>query len=170
MRFVITGEWTRNHLLKMIVIFFLIYISFFWLTNLALFTYKMGFSVDGVAAYYRGSPERYMQPRSFQGLVEVSHFHLFAMGILMLTMTHLILFVPISIRAKSLFILSAFSSAFLDELSGWLIRYLDPLFAYLKLASFIVLQLTLLLLIIFVLIALIKGQPSAYTESSTRTH
>lgn len=166
MRFVVTGEWTRNELLRLIVIFFLIYIAAFWVTNLLLFVHKMGFSYTEVVEYYRGSEERYTQPRSYQGLLEVSHFHLFAMGILMLTLTHLILFVPLEIRTKFIFIVSAFGSAFLDEASSWLVRFVSPLFAYLKLGSFVVLQVTILLLIVFVIHALCTKLPSAYTDSN----
>ncbi len=164
MRFVISGEWTRNHLLKTIIIFFLAYLFFFWWTNLFLFLTKLGFSYESVVDYFRGSEERYMQPRSLQGLLEVSHFHLFAMGILMLTMTHLILFVPFSIKTKMFYICAAFSSAFLDEASGWLIRFVAPEFAWLKLISFSALQIVLALLMLFVLRALIFEQPSAYTD------
>lgn len=167
MRFVITGEWTRNDLLKLIVIFFLLYICAFWVTNLLLFVHKMSFSPDLIAEYYRGSEEKYMQPRSYQGLLEVSHFHLFAMGILMLTVTHLLLFVPIPVPVKFNFIVVSFSSAFLDEASGWLIRFLHPGFAYLKLAAFITLQLSLATVIVVVLHALFTKAPSAYTASAT---
>ena len=166
MRFVISGEWTRNHLLKLIVVFFLLYIAAFWWTNTLLFWHKMGFSPQGIAEYYRGSETRYLQPRSYQGLLEVSHFHLFSMGILMLTLTHLVLFVPLAMRTKFIFIIASFSSAFLDEASGWLIRYVHPLFSYLKLGSFAVLQLSIACLIVLVLHALFTKQPSAYTDSA----
>lgn len=166
MRFVITGEWTKNHLLKLIVVFFLLYVLAFWVTNALLFFHKMGFSYDSVVEYYRGSEQRYLQPRSYQGLLEVSHFHLFAMGILMLTLTHLILFVPLEIKTKILFIFSAFTSAILDEASSWLIRYVSPLFAYLKLFSFAALQISILLLVLYVLHSLFTNKPSAYTQSN----
>lgn len=166
MRFVISGEWTRNHLLKLIVIFFLLYISVFWVTNLLLFSHKLGFSYTSIVEHYRGSEVAFKQPRSYQGLLEQSHFHLFAMGILMLTLTHLVLFVPLELKTKLFFIISSFSSAFLDEASGWLIRYLHPGFAYLKLLAFSCLQLSILLLIGFVLHALFTAAPSAYTDSN----
>jgi len=49
--------------------------------------------------YGRGSDAAFTQPRSFKVLLEISHFHLFAMGILVLTMTHLVLFAPIGVDA-----------------------------------------------------------------------
>lgn len=166
MRFVISGEWTKNHLLKLIIIFFLLYIAVFWVTNALLFYHKLGFSYSSVVEYYRGSESRYLQPRSYQGLLEVSHFHLFAMGILMLTLTHLVLFVPLQVKTKVFFILSSFGSAILDEASGWLTRYVHELFAYLKLVSFAALQLSIIALVAAVLYALFSSQPSAYGECS----
>lgn len=168
MRFVITGEWTRNTLLKTILLFFLFYSFVFWATNVGLYLYKMGFTYDSVVSYYRGSEATFTQPRSVLGLLEVSHFHLFAMGIFLVTVTHLLLFVPISITTKFVLIVACFSSAFLDEVSGWLIRFWAPQFAYLKIASFLVLQLSLFLTLALTARALIKGQPSAYTDSQQR--
>lgn len=168
MRFVITGEWTRNDLLRVIVLFFLFYVLAFWITNFVLYTAKIGFTYTSVVEYYRGSEERYLQPRSYQGLAEVSHFHFFAMGILMLTLTHLILFVPLAVRTKFILITAAFSGAFLDEVSSWLIRFVHPVFAYLKIASFSVLQLSILIIVIAVAHTLIARKPSAYDDS--RSH
>ena len=37
MRFIITGEWSRNTLLRVIVLFFLFYCFAFWLTNFGLY-------------------------------------------------------------------------------------------------------------------------------------
>jgi hypothetical protein len=165
MRFVVTGEWTRNGLLRLIVFFFLFYVALFWLTNAFLYFNKMGLTYRSIVESYRGSEETYLQPRSYQGLLEISHFHLFAMGILMLTLTHLLLFVSIGPRWKVLLISLSFGSALTDELSGWLIRFVHPLFAYLKLASFLMLQSSLLAVIGAVLFALCKRSPSAYTDT-----
>ncbi len=164
MRFVVTGEWTRNHLLRLIVFFFLAYVAIFWLTNALLYFNKMGLTYQSVVDYYRGSEEQFLQPRSYQGLLEISHFHLFSMGILMLTLTHLLLFAPLPPKQKVLFICLSFGSAFLDEASSWLIRFVHPWFAFLKIASFAVLELTLPVLMGCILFALLKQSPSAYTQ------
>jgi hypothetical protein len=89
------------------------------------------------------------------------------MGILMLTLTHLLLFVPLRPRSKAVFICLSFGSAFLDEAASWLIRFVHPLFAYLKIASFLTLQATLLLVMGGTLLALLTKSPSAYTEDVT---
>ena len=83
MRFVVSGEMNRNRLLQLIVILFLVYVALLWVTNAVLFFQKMSLNPQSVVEYYLGSEERFLQPRSFQGMVEVSHFHLFAMGLLL---------------------------------------------------------------------------------------
>lgn len=166
MRFVLTGEWSRNRLLRLILLMFLFYISVFWLTNGLLYFQKMGLTVQSVVEYYRGSEARYLQPRTYQGLLEISHFHLFAMGILIMTLTHLALFVPMPVRIKFWSILSCFASAFLDEASAWLVRFVSPLFAYVKIASFLVLEGSLAFLVLATFIALLGNLPKAYNDDA----
>jgi hypothetical protein len=165
-RFVVTGEWTRNRLLKVIVWCFLAYTLILWLTNAGLYFSKMGLTPGSVVDYYRGNEERFLQPRSLGGLLEVLHFHSFAMGILLLTLTHLLLFVPISMRVKAWGIATAFSSGIGGELSGWGVRFLHPGFAYLKIFFFLVMQGVILLLMVLVARALLFEEPSAYTRGA----
>ncbi len=166
MRFVVTGEWTRNRLLKIIVLCFLAYTLILWITNAALYFSKLGLSPQSVIDYYRGNEERYLSPRSFLGLLEVLHFHTFSMGILLLTLTHLLLFVPLSMRVKAFGIATAFTAGLTGELSGWGVRFLHPGFAYLKIASFLTLQTTILWLVVLVGKALLTSAPSSYNSGS----
>ncbi len=167
MRFVVTGEWTRNHLLKVIVWCFLAYTLILWLTNAGLYLSKMGLTPTSVIEYYRGDEERFLQPRSLQGLLEVLHFHSFAIGMLLLTLTHLVLFVPISGRAKAYGIGAAFVSGLGGELSGWGVRFLHPAFAYLKIGFFLSLQGVMLWLMLLVGRALLFEMPSAYAQNNS---
>ena len=72
MRFVITGEWNRNRLLQTIIGLYSLYVMGLWVTNILLFFNKMSLSYTSVVEYYLGSEERYLSPRSYQGLLEVS--------------------------------------------------------------------------------------------------
>jgi len=150
MRFVVTGEWTRNRLLKAIVACFLAYTAILWVTNIGLYFSKMSLSPSSVVDYFRGNEERFLEPRSWIGLLEQLHFHSFAMGILLLTLTHLLLFVPLTMRVKALGICTAFGFGVTGELSGWAVRYLSPGFAYLKIGSFLCLQGVILWLMVLV--------------------
>lgn len=165
MRFVITGEWTQNRLLRLIIVWFLFYSAGLWLTNTLLFVTQMGFRYESVVAFYRGSEAQFMPPRSFKVLLEISHFHLLGMGIFILTLTHLILFVPFTPRVKYWLIHLTFFSALSDEAAGWLTRFVHPIFAYYKIGAFILFQTTMAALIIAVLFAVCRKARSAYTES-----
>jgi hypothetical protein len=162
MRFVVTGEWTRNSLLKVIVWCFLAYTFILWLTNAGLYFTKMGLSPASVIDYYRGNDARFLEPRSLPGLLEILHFHSFAMGILLLTLTHLLLFVPLDMRVKAWGIATAFAAGIGNELSGWAVRFLHPGFAYAKIGFFLLLEGTILWLMASVARALLFELPSAY--------
>ena len=166
MRFTVTPDWRDNRLLKLVLAWFLAYVAIFWLTNALLYFAKMTLSPASVVAYYLGDEATYTQPRSYQGLLEITHFHLFAMGILVLTMTHLLLFVPMSTRAKAWIVSLSFASAVGDEAAGWLVRFVAPAFAYLKIASFVTLQATLGFMVLAVTWALLSAQRNAYRDGA----
>jgi hypothetical protein len=165
-RFVVTGEWTRNSLLKVIVLCFLTYTLILWVTNAGLYFAKMSLYPSSVVDYFRGNEERFLQPRSLYGLLEILHFHSFAMGILLMTLTHLVLFVPLSMRVKAIGIATAFVSGIGGELSGWGVRFVHPGFAYAKVGFFLLLEGSILWLMILVTRALLFDVPSAYGKDS----
>ena len=158
MKFFISADIRKNDLLKLIVLLTTIFFLFLWLTNL-LFFLKIGFSFDSVVEYYRGSEESFRPPRSYFGLLEEAHFHFFSMAILLVTLNHLFLFTNRSSAEKLLVIIASYGSAFLDIAGGWFVRYVSAEFAYVKIGSFIVLQVSLLYLIIFVTYYLYRKKP-----------
>jgi len=162
MRFVVTGEWTRNRLLKVIVSCFLAYTFILWITNAGLYFSRMSLTPSSVIDYYLGNEERFLQPRTLLGMLEVLHFHSFAMGILLLTLTHLLLFVPLSPRIKAFGIAASFTAAIGDELCGWGVRFVHPWFAYGKIFFFVGLEAMILWLMVLVTGALITDAPSDY--------
>ncbi len=164
MRFVVTGEWSRNHLLQTIVLLYALYVIGFLLTNVLLYFNHMDLSYASVVDYYRGNEVTFQPARSYQGLLELSHFHLFAMGMLLLVLTHLTLFVPLGNGTKLLLIVVPFASALLDEGSSWLVRFAHPGFAYLKIAGFLLLQSSLAVLVAVSLWAVFKGEDENYTS------
>jgi hypothetical protein len=163
MRFVVTGEWNRNRLLQLIVLLYAAYVAALWLTNALLYFEKMGLAPSSVVEYYRGNEERYLSPRSYQGMLEVSHFHLFAMGMLLLVLTHLMLFVPLADRTKAWLIAVPFLAAGLDEGAGWLVRFGHPAFAVAKVAGFLLLQGSLALLVGLSVWAVFRGNGQNYS-------
>jgi hypothetical protein len=166
LRFVITSEWNRNRLLQTIVVLYSVYVVGFWLTSALLYFNKMGLTYASVVSYYRGDEERFLSPRTYQGLLEVSHFHLFAMGMLLLVLTHLVLFVPLSNRWKIWLIALPFSAAAVAEGAGWLVRFVHPGFAYAKIAGFLALESSLAALVILSLWAVFTGSQYNYENGT----
>jgi hypothetical protein len=168
MRFVITAEWKENHLLRLILAAFLVYVLIFWATNALLYFARMDLTYGSVVEYYRGNVEAFRSPRSYLVLLEISHAHLFAMAILLMTMTHLVLFVPLSVPFKAAIIVGAFTSALLDEAGGWLVRFVHPGFAYAKILGFVGLELTLGIMLAAVGYSVWRTPPNAYRGPAVR--
>ena len=162
MRFTVSPDWRDNRLLKLVLAWFLFFVACLWVTNGLLYFAKMGLTPGSVTSYYLGDEARFLQPRSYQGMLEISHFHLFAMGILVMTMAHLVLFVPLSKRTKAWTVSLSFTAAFGDEAAGWLVRFVSPAFAYLKIGAFLTLQTTLAFMVGAVAWALATAQPNDY--------
>jgi hypothetical protein len=166
MRFTITGEWKRNRLLRLIIVCFLVYGAALWATNALLYFSKMGLTYQSVVDYYLGSEERFLQPRTYQGLLEITHFHVFAMGIFILTMAHLLLFVPLRPAAKLWTICLTFLAGLGDEAAGWLTRFVHPGFAYAKIGAFLLLQVMLAVLLVAVFAVAVGEYRNAYGEDA----
>jgi hypothetical protein len=162
MRFFANGDHNRRIVLNTIVLMFLGYIVLFWISNGLMYFHKMSLNPQSVVVYYLGSPEAFTEPKSYQSLLEVSHFHLFSMGILVVTLTHLLLFTSVSLPLKVGLTLLTFISAVTDELSGWLVRFVHPGFAWLKVSAFILLETSLLLLSVLVIWSLLSQRKTLF--------
>ncbi len=148
MRFVVTGEWDRNRLLQVIIVLYCFFVALLWATNWMLYLDAMDFTTASVVDHYLGNQEEFRAPRTYRGMVELAHFHLFAMGMLMMVLTHLALFVPVRSGLKIAMIVVPFFSALLSEGSGWLVRYAGADFAWTKIAGFLLLQGSLAVLVL----------------------
>ena len=158
MRYFVTGEQHRKSLLNTLVLMFLVYIALLWVSNGMMYFHHMDLTPGSVIAYYLGSEEQFTQPRSYQGMLEVSHFHLFSMGMLVLTLTHLMLMTEFSVRLKIWLSSLTYGAALADEAGGWLVRFIDPVFAYFKITAFVVLELSLAVLLLVVITALVRAR------------
>lgn len=167
MKFLVNGGFNNNRLLQIILVFTLIYITILWVTNMLLYVEKIGFTYASVVKYYLGAEEEFKNPVSYRGLLEVTHFHLFAFAMVLLLMNHLTVFTGLSQSMKLSLIILSFLSSLGDIGAGWLIRYVSPSFAYIKIGSFIVFQVTFLLLVFFSFFALKiynKGRENGRSE------
>lgn len=147
MKYMQTGGFQNNPLMRLTLTWTLVFAAGLWITNFAMYFQRMSLSPASVQAYYLGSEEEYSQPRSAASLLEVSHAHLATMGVMILLLTHLAIFAPWTDRTKKWVIGLGFGSSLLGEASGWLVRFASPEFAVLKVLCFAVFQSVLGLLI-----------------------
>ena len=158
MRYFVSGEQQRKSLLNALILMFLGYIALLWVSNGMMFFHRMSLTPESVITYYLGSEENFVPARSYEGMLEVSHFHLFSMGMLVVTLTHLMLMTEFSIRLKIWLSGLTYSSALSDEAAGWLVRFVHPHFAYFKIGAFLLLEISLAALLIAVIFSLIRAR------------
>ncbi|MEE9385677.1 MAG: hypothetical protein V3V08_19885 [Nannocystaceae bacterium] len=166
MRFVVTGEWDRNTMLRLVLVLFLVYVLLFIVSSALLYFDRMGLDPASVQIYFLGDPDLDFgrPPRSYASMIETSHTHLFAMGMLVMVLTHLLLFAPMSPRSKAWLVILSFLSTLSSELCNWLVRFVSPSFAYAKIGSFIAMELSLLALTCAIAIHVYRPHRNAYKD------
>src|SRR5262249_39486289 len=146
-RYMQEGGFQNNPLMRLTLGLTLVFLVGFWVTNLAVYFSRMDLTPRSVVAYYNGSEEDFRPPRSVATMAETTHMHLPMMGLVLLLLTHLVIFVPMPRPAKYGFVIVAFAAALAEEGAGWLVRFVSPAFAPLKIVGFLGLQASILFLI-----------------------
>ena len=161
MKYMQTGGFQSHPLMRLTLLWALAFLAGLWATNAFMYFTRMSLTPSSVQSYYLGSEEEFSRPRSAAAMLETTHAHLPIMGIVVLTLTHLMIFSPYSDKTKRLVISAAFLSAGLGEASGWLVRFVHPSFAWLKIAAFLLFQTLLGLLIAGLAAFLWTARPKA---------
>jgi hypothetical protein len=142
------GGFQNQPLMRLTLSLALLLLAGFWCTNLALYFSKMTFDPASVVTYYRGNDAQFIPARSAASLLEVTHMHLPMFALVLLLLTHLLIFAPMRGGMKVAFIVIAFGSALLSEAAGWMTRFWHPGFAWLKVSMFVLFQASLAYLIV----------------------
>ncbi|HEY6195297.1 MAG TPA: hypothetical protein VI504_09670 [Candidatus Eisenbacteria bacterium] len=158
MKYLQQGGFQNNPHMRLTLGLALVLLAAFWVSNAALYFAHMNLDPASVVAYYRGDEARFMAPRSAESLLEVTHMHLPMFALVLLLLTHLLVFAPMHDARKTVMIVTAFGSALLMEAAGWLTRFVHPGFAWLKVAAFLVFQLVLGGLIVGLGLFVARGQ------------
>lgn len=104
---------------------------------------RIGPTYSKIVQHYRGGEgptegkEEMAFPKEFPELLEVTHFHAYIEGIVLLVLAHLFAGVPSPRPIKLSVIGVAFGSTFLDLAAPWLIRYLSPSLAYAQIGAWV---------------------------------
>jgi thiamine biosynthesis lipoprotein len=140
MKYMESGSFQGHPLMRLTLGLTLFFLLAFWVTNFALYFSKMDLRPASVVSYYNGSEEEFRPARTFGSMVEVTHAHLAMMAVVLLLLTHLVIFAPLRKGAKQALIIGTFLAALLDEAGGWLVRFVGPDLATVKIAGFVSLQ------------------------------
>lgn len=129
---------------------------------------RIGPTYEKIVAHYRGGENTEMGeekemsfPKEFPELLEVTHFHAYIEGIVLLVLAHLFAGVPLPRGIKLGVIGLSFGSTFLDLVSPWLIRYLSPQAAYVQMTAWIGMGVSYLPLTLLPVYFLWKTPPEA---------
>lgn len=106
------------------------------------------FSTDAVVTYYQGSEEELVFPKPFREMLSISHVHLFGMPILFFILCHVFDLTSIRQTVKSGVFIASFLAIFLQIGSPLLVRYGSSGFAGLIPASYTLLTLVVLVLVV----------------------
>ncbi len=156
MNYLQNGGFNRNPMMSTTLMLTMVFLIGFVVVNFLIFFSKMDLTPTSIASYYLGNEEEFRPARSYQSMIEVTHTHLPMIAVVLLLLTHLVIFTPFSKAEKYIFIFTAFLSGLFNEASNYLIRFVDPLFAWLKIVAFLSLQGSLVFLIAVIMIFMIQ--------------
>lgn len=159
MKYLQQGGFQNQPLMRLTLALALLLLGGFWVTNVAIWFSHMTLDPATVVAYYRGDEALFMPPRSALGMLEVTHMHLPMFALVLLLLTHLLLFAPMSSGRKAAFVIVSFGSALLMEAGGWLVRFAHPGFAWMQVAMFVVFQAVLGWLIVRLAVFVARDGP-----------
>lgn len=99
-------------------------------TLVALSAGRIGLRAQAIATYYRGGDSEMSFPKTFWQLMEVSHFHLFSVPVVVLILSHLLYatVAPTSWRIR--LTLVTYGGALLEAFAPWAVRYVSGVFAW----------------------------------------
>lgn len=148
MKYLQNGGFQRNPYMRLTLGLALLLLSGFVVSSFLMYFEKMNLTPASVVNYINGNEEEFIPGRTFGSMIEVTHTHLPMMALVLLLLTHLVIFAPFSKKVKYTFIITPFLAGLMNEASNYLVRYVGAEFAYLKIASFLLLQASLTFLII----------------------
>ncbi len=138
--------------MRLLFITFLIF-SFLFIfqifTGIYLYIEKYGFSYSSASEYILGNEEKFINPKTFYGLLKLNFPHFLAIFLVVFVLSHFLYF--FKIKNFYFFIAGmAFSFGFLDIISSFLMLK-SQIFSYLKIISFLGFEISLFV-ILFILV------------------
>ncbi len=106
---------------------------------------------------------------TYRKLLEVTHFHLFTMPVVLLIVGHLFFATALSPRAKLAWVGSASATVFLHIATPWLVRYVSTGLAFLHTFSGAAMTLTMGVLTVYPVLAMWRKPPARGSSAASVT-
>jgi hypothetical protein len=148
MKYMLNGDYRGPLLMRLTLSCTLFFVALLWVSNALLYFDRMSLDPASVVRYYRGSEAEFAAPRSYGSMLEVAHAHFAMMAMVLLLLTHLSIFLPWPLRLRVVLVAGTFAAALLQEAGGWLVRFADPAWAWIKIVGFVGLQIGLAVLLV----------------------
>ena len=123
------------NLVAFTIFLFIISIIFQLFTGIWLFFEKYSLNPEHIAEIIRGNEEKFLNPKSVLGILEIQVPHLIAISLTTFVILHFFYFTKINLFRVLLSVV-VFLAGILDILSTLLILKISPIFSYLKIFSF----------------------------------
>lgn len=156
MRTLLPEELQEQPLVKLAVGFALVVLAAFVLSGFLLYFQHMDLSPSSVESHFLGSVLENQPARTYESMLSVTHAHTVMMAAMLLLLSLLVIRTPLSAATKKIFITLPFLSAIVDEASSWLVRFVDPSFAWLKIIAFLALQISLIGVMLAILVGFFR--------------
>jgi len=104
-------------------------------------------------------------PMTYRKLLEVTHFHLFTMPVVLLIVGHLFLATGLGDRAKLAWLIAASASVAAHLATPWIVRYGGGRLAFLHAITGIGLTLTMSVLTVYPIVAMWRGKQKTAQET-----
>ena len=140
MKYMQEGGFQKNPLMRLTLGFSLGLLLVFWVSGWAMYFQRMDLRPSSVVDYYNGNEAEFGNPQSPATMTETLHIHMAMMSVVLLLLTHLVIFIPMPQRTKVWLITATFLSALAEEGGGWLVRFVSPSFASVKILGLLGLQ------------------------------
>ena len=140
MKYMQEGGFQKNPLMRLTLGFSLGLLLVFWMSGWAMYFQRMDLRPSSVVDYYNGNEAEFRNPQSASSMTETLHIHMAMMSVVLLLLTHLVIFIPMPQRTKIWLITATFASALAEEGGGWLVRFVSPSFAPVKILGLLGLQ------------------------------
>lgn len=127
----------------------LLYLLLGLVTLVAIEALKTGWTPGGVADYYRGNEQRFVFEKTPLEMLEVTHMHLFSMPVVFFILGHAFLMTTLAEATKRGVVLLSFAGVFLSIGAPWAVRFVSPLFGWVKIAADLALAGTLVLMSVY---------------------